>query len=873
MIKKLFILFFVVASASLTAQREAANWYFGFNAGLDFNSGSPISQNGQLSSEEACASISDSDGNLLFYTDGVRVYNANHVLMPNGAGLWGHESTTQGAIIIPQPGNPDRYYIFTQDYQGEVRGLAYTVVDMTLDGGLGGVVATEKNIQLSTPTTEKMTAAFHANGEDIWVIAHVYGTNEFLAYLVTAGGVSTVPVVSAVGEVATIMFGAGSTAGYLKTSPNGKKLASAKQVALSGLELYDFDASGGIISNAQKITSSSVYGVEFSADSKVLYASSSGGIRQYDITQSNLAAIQASELIMASGIQHGALQLGIDGKVYAARYNLNFLSVINNPGILGLGCNFIQDATLLSPNTKSGFGLPNFLTSYFQFELGFKDLCAKQPTQMEIISRSNIATASWNFGDPGSGANNTSTTIQPSHIYAIPGTYTVTVTLTTDVGYSITLTNMVTIIASPVANKPSNLITCDVLPNDGFAQFTLSNQTATILGTQPSADYSVAYYASEDDARAENMALPQNYTNTSNPQTIYARVTSNANDCYDLTTFTVTVNPTAEVTDPDDQEACEETPGSGISHFDLTQSIPEITNGANGLSVTFYKTQSDLNNNIPITTPTNYTNTTPGGETVYFQAADPAAPDCKAGGSLDLVVNGQPPLNTNIPVYKQCDYNNPGDGFESFDLTSMYPSITSTPGLTLTYEYQSAGTRVAIADPTNFTNTISNQQTIYVSTTNNSGCKSEVSFVIKVNPLPGINSNLQPFYACEELQGQGKFNLPQISQGLTSTSTIYTVKYYTGITEAEAGGTDNLPDFYTTAPTTIYARVSDIATGCFTITPVVLEVIPAPIAAVPAPLEICDTNNDGFGVYNLDPVIQAIQASLGNVVVTVHETP
>ncbi len=115
-----FIVPFLFINTSVYAQLEASNWYFGFNAGLRFD---PVSNtvtplvNGQLSTNEGCASISDAQGNLLFYTDGITVYDRNHGVMQNGNGLLGDPSSTQSAIIIPKPQDSDIYYIFTVDTQ------------------------------------------------------------------------------------------------------------------------------------------------------------------------------------------------------------------------------------------------------------------------------------------------------------------------------------------------------------------------------------------------------------------------------------------------------------------------------------------------------------------------------------------------------------------------------------------------------------------------------------------------------------------------------------------------------------------------------------------------------------------------------------
>ena len=98
------------------AQKQANIWYFGSNAGLDFNNGNPTAlTDGSMFTQEGCASIADENGNLLFYTDGLKAWNKNHQSMPNGTGLLGNYSSTQSAIIVPKPNSNKIYYIFIRN--------------------------------------------------------------------------------------------------------------------------------------------------------------------------------------------------------------------------------------------------------------------------------------------------------------------------------------------------------------------------------------------------------------------------------------------------------------------------------------------------------------------------------------------------------------------------------------------------------------------------------------------------------------------------------------------------------------------------------------------------------------------------------------
>jgi hypothetical protein len=645
MLKKIIMLLVFATACSAVAQKQAANWYFGDHAGVTFNSGVPVAlTDGQSDQLEGCATISDEDGNLLFYTDGQVIHNANHTIMPNGFGLLGSQSSAQSAIIIPQPGNANIYYVFTTDSNGQPNGLNYSKIDMTLDGGLGDVVATEKNIRLFTPVTEQLTAVYHANNEDIWVIAHKDDTNVFIVYKVTSSGVTTAPVISTVGATASIR-----EIGCMKASPNGKYIAMTDNFLFQKVELFDFDYNTGSLSNARQLNTYSGYGgygIEFSPNSKVVYLGTTfgGRIYQYDISSGVEATMQASQTLIAADPVYSQLQLAIDGKIYAGHGD--YLAVINNPNSLGAACNFVADAVYLE-GKNSQLGLPPFIQNYFIQEIEASPLCATSPTTFTIRSGIDPVTASWTFGDGG-----TSTALEPNHTYTAPGTYMVSVNFTTAAGNDIIhLEKEITILPAPTATTPADLRTCDALPNDGRATFNLASQNAVILGTQNPNNYTVAYYASEDDAVNARNPLPAIYTNTTTPQPIYARVTG-ANGCYAITDFDLIVTPVPTANTPDNLAECETTPGGGTATFNLTAANSQITGNNTGLGVTYYKNLSHLQQGIAITAPTSYTNTTPYSETVHFKVTNTASPGCTATGTLGLTVNPLPVLSHTIGRWK-----------------------------------------------------------------------------------------------------------------------------------------------------------------------------------------------------------------------------
>ena len=258
MIKKILIYLscFFIYSTSVFAQKEANHWHFGTNANINFNGNTVTSlmNNCAINTIEGCASISNSNGDLLFYTDGTYVVNKNNFSMPNGTGLLGSMTTTQSALIVPDPGNSQKYYLFTAPAQAGYYSFAtnpsisYSVVDMNLAGGLGDVVL--KNQTLLSPACEKLTAIKHCNQIDYWVIVHEWNTDAFYSYLISGTGISA-PVISHIGIVNMDYLGTGTnleTIGYLKASPNGKKIATATY-ATSKVEIFDFDGQTGLLSN------------------------------------------------------------------------------------------------------------------------------------------------------------------------------------------------------------------------------------------------------------------------------------------------------------------------------------------------------------------------------------------------------------------------------------------------------------------------------------------------------------------------------------------------------------------------------------------------------------------------------------------------
>ena len=254
------IVFIAIPLSSQTIQKASNNWYFGDRAGLNFNTSAPTAlTDGSLNTQEGVATISNELGELLFYTDGSTVYDKSHKPMPNGNfTLNGHFSSTQSAIIVPQLNDPDLFYIFTVDELGGSNGLSYSVVDISLPGNgnnsspLGDVIASDLNISLVTPVTEKITAVLKPDLKSYWVLAHGWNNNSFYAFDIDCNGINPTPIESQIGSVHSGGSQNINAVGYMKASINGERLALVSRVTNS-IDLFDFDKVTGIVSNDSQI--------------------------------------------------------------------------------------------------------------------------------------------------------------------------------------------------------------------------------------------------------------------------------------------------------------------------------------------------------------------------------------------------------------------------------------------------------------------------------------------------------------------------------------------------------------------------------------------------------------------------------------------
>lgn len=377
---------------------KAYNWYFGDKAGLDFSSGHPVAiTNGAMSSFEGSASMSDKDGNLLFYSNGGSmpyaggVWNRNHQLMPNGnmTGTGGCNSSLQSSLIVNQPRSNDVYYMFTTDCieNNSQGGLRYSVIDMNLDGGLGDVIV--KDVQLTGPTDESMTAIKHGNGRDWWIVTHKIHTDSFYMYHLTTQGVVGV-VKNKIGPVTP------DYAGTIKASTNGRKVV---YTGLNWTYVFDLDYMTGELSNPIDLNTPG-YSAAFSPNCEMLYVADGIGksIHQFNLMSDDPVRTKTTIGSTAS-LGVGSMELGPNGRIYVARFTTSqYLGVIMDPNYEGIAANYIDDGIYLNGKTSKG-GLPNFPNSYVGGCTGYPDQDESNTTVLNAQAtfvHANNATLTWN---------------------------------------------------------------------------------------------------------------------------------------------------------------------------------------------------------------------------------------------------------------------------------------------------------------------------------------------------------------------------------------------------------------------------------------------------------------------------------------------
>ena len=488
------LVFTLVYPLFLFSQKETENWILSPNSLLNFNSTPPLfNYNSTLpfNSIESSASISDSNGNLLFYTNGDTIRGADGNILSSGEDVSyvqssDLQSTTQGALFIQKPGSPNLFYLFSLGfYQDRFdRGLfSYSIIDRTLNGGLGEVISKYNPLRQDT-LAEKLTATKHCNGKDYWIVVvkciatklndgnPIEYLTEFQSYLLTENGVQNSPVKS-------ILKTRCGRFGQMKFNNKGNEIAFAQ---MGYLTLLAFDKSNGKVSlkSEKKLPILNGYGIEYSPNDSMIYINQ----LQYHITSNTLTLLNNPDYV-------AQLQRGMDGKIYSIKVtdagggfssstltflwnqdnwaNAYFLGVpdnttnlvsIENPNSIGLSCQYTPNYLVTNTPTFSwSVALPNFPSFYFNHpasEFTYSGTCSGETFVFSLTNNVVPDSVHWIFHDTGYEVTSTSA----SFVFPESGEWEVTCIVYIN-GVLTSSTQCVNVCGQNAVHLPDKINMCD----------------------------------------------------------------------------------------------------------------------------------------------------------------------------------------------------------------------------------------------------------------------------------------------------------------------------------------------------------------------------------------------------------------------------
>lgn len=257
--------------------------------------------------------------------------------------------------------------------------------------------------------------------------------------------------------------------------------------------------------------------------------------------------------------------------------------------------------------------------------------CQDLSVDFKLTNTDKIVTVEWDFGDPGSGTNNSSIDFAPLHEFVSEGIYTVKATVTTIGGEQFDLVKSVEVFALVKAYPVTTIFSCEDVQGTGISStFDTSNIELTVLGGQIGME--IFYFDSNGDPLPNPLSNP--FRNTeSGSQTITVRVSNPNSNCFAETQLHFDVLSKPEVNKPSDLYACDN--GGGHATFDTPSIEFELIGNQTGLNIEYFNTNG---NKLPSPLPSSYQNTIPYQETIFVRVTNGQGFECFSETSFDLIV-------------------------------------------------------------------------------------------------------------------------------------------------------------------------------------------------------------------------------------------
>lgn len=452
------VLIFCAFTTKVFSQEYLGTWHFGYSCHMEFTSAGLVADT--ISSQfsyEGVASPSNYKDSLLFYTNSEKVWTKNHIVMPNGDNLRGSNSSTESPAVFHLPSETNRFYLFNTlaNEDNSDSSLSYSIVDMTLNGGLGDIDINHKNVILKPQSSEHVTAypGRGSNEGNYWVVSSV-DSNVLIVYKVIPNNTVIFDHIQTIGN-STL----GTGYGYLKFSQNGAFFAYPAlntQSAISGIQILRFNPENGYFTDPIFLKlPSSVYGIEFSPNARYLYSKLINPelLFRVDLINYDSASVNSSidTLALNTGF-YRSLQLGYDGNIYTTK------SI--NPGILGRitspnDVNPTYQDSVIALDCTPNLGFPIDLDYPF-LDFHISGNCVSDSLLFTVNSVDSVI---WDFGDPITGNENKSKQFNAKHLFSDSGVFNVMAVIFTN-GSVDTVIKSVRVLTLPNANLEDTVFFC-----------------------------------------------------------------------------------------------------------------------------------------------------------------------------------------------------------------------------------------------------------------------------------------------------------------------------------------------------------------------------------------------------------------------------
>ncbi|MBL7811657.1 MAG: T9SS type A sorting domain-containing protein [Bacteroidetes bacterium] len=390
-----FLVFLSAFSQSVSAQKEAWNWFLADSAGIQWINGkTPISNDWyNLKGEEGSGGISDSLGNLLFYTNGVDIYNAKHEKLNKDFDLGGDWSSTQGKLILKHP-ESDYYHVFTNKYIGWQQSRLYHTAFIIENDTAKFIV--KKEI-LQTLISEGIAAVNHQNGRDITILNHSLYGDTFYMFLLTESGLNRCISISNLGETNLTSTNRFTN---ISISPSGNFLSFSATPKNFQHSLFKFNSQKGSLSDELKNIEGIFFSGIFSDNDSFMYIDPNNySYAQYSLKKWDRTSILNSRKTLYSdpNFLGGCARNAPGGKVLITREKQNFISIINNANKPYPQCDFVNKAVTLIQGTCR-FGNYNTNQSYFytpSINYKYKQNCTTNGFEFMGVDTFRASTYNW----------------------------------------------------------------------------------------------------------------------------------------------------------------------------------------------------------------------------------------------------------------------------------------------------------------------------------------------------------------------------------------------------------------------------------------------------------------------------------------------